>query len=70
MISVSCGAYNPGVLSQSKREERRMDWADLLAYVTGMVNEKLLRRNEYLATKNRILKDQLKGRVSFEPDQA
>ena len=40
-----------------------MDWAYLLAYVTGRVNEELLLRNEYLATENRILKAQLKGRV-------
>lgn len=40
-----------------------MDWAYLLAYVIGMVNEKLLLRNEYLVGENRILKAQLKGRV-------
>ena len=40
-----------------------MDWAYMLAYVTGMVNEELLLRNEYLATENRILKAQLKGRL-------
>lgn len=34
----------------------------MLAYVTGMVNEELLLRNEYLVTENRILKAQLKGR--------
>jgi putative transposase len=40
-----------------------MDWARILAYVTGTVDQELLARNEYLATENRILKDQLKGRV-------
>ena len=40
-----------------------MDWAYLLAYVTGMVNEELLLRNEYLVTENRILKAQLKGQL-------
>ena len=40
-----------------------MDWAYMLAYVTGMVNEELLLRNEYLVTENRILKAQLKGRL-------
>lgn len=35
----------------------------MLAYVTGMVNEELLLRNEYLVTENRILKAQLKGRL-------
>ena len=40
-----------------------MDWAYILAYVTGMVNEELLLRNEYLVTENRIRKAQLKGRL-------
>ena len=39
-----------------------MDWARL-AYVTGTVDQELSARNEYLATENRILKDQLKGRL-------
>ena len=40
-----------------------MDWARILAYVTGMVDQELLARNEYLATENRILKSQLNGRL-------
>src|SRR3989442_1883680 len=40
----------------------RMDWARILAYVTGMVDQELLVRNEYLAAENRILKAQSKGR--------
>jgi hypothetical protein len=39
-----------------------MDWARILAYVTGMVDQELLARNEYLAAENRILKAQSKGR--------
>jgi putative transposase len=31
-----------------------MDWARILAYVTGMVEQELLARNEYLAAKNRF----------------
>ena len=42
---------------------RLMDWARILAYVTGMVDQKLLARNEYLAAENRILRAQLKGRL-------
>ncbi len=38
-----------------------MDWARMLAYITGTVDQELLLRNEYLATENRILKAQLKG---------
>jgi hypothetical protein len=37
-----------------------MDWARILAYITGTVDQELLLRNEYLATENRILKAQLK----------
>jgi hypothetical protein len=40
-----------------------MDWARVLAYVTGTVDQELLARNEYLAAENRILKAQLKGRL-------
>jgi len=31
-------------------------WARLLAYVTGLVNQKLLLQNEYLAAENCILR--------------
>jgi len=30
-------------------------WARLVAYVTGMINQELLLKNEYLAAENRIL---------------
>jgi putative transposase len=42
-----------------------MDWARILAYVTGTVDQDLLVRNEYLATENRIIKAQLKGRLKL-----
>jgi hypothetical protein len=32
-----------------------MDWARILAYVTGMVDQELLARNEYLAAENRAI---------------
>ena len=34
-------------------------WSRLLAYVTGLVNQKLLLQNEYLAAENRILRARL-----------
>lgn len=40
-----------------------MDWKHLLAYITGTVDQELLVRNEYLVTENRILRNQLTGRV-------
>jgi Homeodomain-like domain len=42
-----------------------MDWVRILAYVTGMVEQELLTRNEYLAAENRILKAQSKGRLQL-----
>jgi hypothetical protein len=40
-----------------------MDWKQLLAYITGSVDQEILARNEYLATENRILRNQIKGRL-------
>jgi putative transposase len=40
-----------------------MDWKTLLAYITGSVDQHLLLRNEYLVTENRILRQQITGRV-------
>ena len=42
-----------------------MEWARILAYVTGTVDQELLVRNEYLATENRILKAQLPSRLKL-----
>jgi transposase InsO family protein len=40
-----------------------MDWQHLLAYITGTVDQALLLRNEYLVTENRLLRNQITGRV-------
>jgi putative transposase len=40
-----------------------MDWKQLLVYMTGSVDQELLVRNAYLATENRILRQQITGRV-------
>jgi transposase InsO family protein len=42
-----------------------MDWKTMLAYVTGSVDENLLLRIEYLVAENRILRDQIQGRVQL-----
>jgi transposase len=42
-----------------------MDWARILAYITGTVDQELLLRNEYLAAENRILKAKLKKPLRF-----
>ena len=41
----------------------RYHWTRLLAFVTGMVNQDLLLRNEYLAAENRILRAHLPARL-------
>ena len=46
-----------------------MIWAQLLAYVTGTVDQELLLRNEYLAAENRILKAQIKGRLFLSEEE-
>ena len=46
-----------------------MLWAQLLAYVTGTVDQELLLRNEYLAAENRILKAQIKGRLLLSEEE-
>ena len=42
-----------------------MNWKPLLAYITGAVDQELLLRNEFLLTENRILKNQIKGRLQL-----
>jgi Homeodomain-like domain/Integrase core domain len=39
-----------------------MEWARILAYISGTVDQELLLRNEYFAAENQILRGQLKGR--------
>ena len=43
--------------------------ARLLAYVTGMVNQQLLRLNEYLIAENRILRSHLLARLRLTDPQ-
>jgi hypothetical protein len=42
-----------------------MSWKRMLAYISGSVDEELLLQNEYLAAENRILKNQIKGRLQL-----
>ena len=46
-------------------------WPRLLAYITGLVNQKLLLQNEYLARENRILRAHLPARVRLsDPERS
>jgi hypothetical protein len=51
--------------SRPMGREYQMDWTTLLAYISGSVDEELLLRIEYLVTENRILRDQIKGRLQL-----
>jgi len=58
-----------GVLSDAIADGRGrgavMDWARILVYITGTVDQELLARNEYLAAENLIPRAQLKGRLKL-----
>jgi hypothetical protein len=47
----------------------KTDWLRLLGYVTGLVNQELLLKNEYLVAENRILRAQIKGRLLLSDDE-
>ena len=42
-----------------------MDWKTLRAYISGSVDEELRLRNDYLVTENRILRNQIEGRLQL-----
>ncbi len=42
-----------------------MSWTQILAFVTGKVNQELLLRNEYLVAENKILRAQITGRLDL-----
>src|SRR4051812_42281660 len=47
------------------------NWARLLAYVTGMVNQRLLLQCEYLSVENRILRSHVSGRLRLsDPERS
>ena len=46
-----------------------MNWKRLLACITGSVDQELLLRNDYLVTENRILRNQLQGRVRLTDNE-
>ena len=46
-----------------------MAWEQMLAWVTGRVDERLRLKVEYLAAENRILRDQIPGRPRLTDGQ-
>jgi hypothetical protein len=59
------GAINGALCGSADKRGRLMEWARILAYITGSVDQELLLRNEYLAAENRVLRGQLKGRLKL-----
>ena len=57
--------HSAGVVVYDERSAMRdrFHWARLLAFVTGLVNQELLLRNEYLVAENRILRAHLPARL-------
>jgi putative transposase len=50
---------------------KQTNWARLLAYVTGLVNQELLLQNEYLAAENQILRAHLPVRLRLtDPERS
>ena len=46
-----------------------MNWPRILAYITGTVDQELLLRNAYLVAENRILREQIDGRLLLSESQ-
>ena len=50
---------------------KQTNWARLLAYVTGLVNQELLLQNEYLAAENQTLRAHLPVRFPLtDPERS
>ena len=65
-LHLSKGCLNPPSRSDtysSSAEGVAMDWKTMLGYVSGSVDEKLLLRNGYLVAENRVLRNQIQGRL-------
>jgi putative transposase len=59
------GAIKGAIYGSAGTQGGLMEWARILAYITGTVDQELLLRNEYLAAENRILRGQLKRRLKL-----
>ena len=54
---------SPSGTYSSSWKGNAMDWKTMLAYITGSVDQELVLRNEYLVAENRILRNQIQGRL-------
>jgi len=48
---------------------RPMNWAAIVRRITGIVDDHLIRRNEYLLAENRILRSRVRGRMLFSDSE-
>ena len=46
-----------------------MPWKQLLANLTGSIDQELRLRIEYLVTENRILRSKIAGRIKFKDEE-
>jgi putative transposase len=59
-------AFSPILILHGRRrgrDERGMDWKKLLGSITESVDAELRLRNAYLVAENRVLRQQITGRV-------
>src|SRR5260370_17455588 len=66
LLLLKNNVYNLAFNGWQIQGESKMLWARMVTYVTGMVDQELLLRNEYLGAENRILRDQIKGRLLLQ----
>ena len=65
-LHLSKGCLNPPSRSDtysSSAEGVAIDWKTMLTYISGSVDEELLLPNEYLVVENRVLRNQIQGRL-------
>jgi hypothetical protein len=72
MDETSCGQIIQTIwLSFMMDDPPDNNWARLVAYVTGLVNQKLLLQNAYLAAESRILRAHLPARMRLsDPERS
>jgi hypothetical protein len=63
LLPPKCRILSVDVGGEQAEVEKGMNWIKLVAYVTGTVDQELLRRHEDLVTENRILRKQTKGHM-------
>src|SRR2546430_12854918 len=66
-VSLRHRPYSSSIQVIEAEVKRDMDWKKLLGSIRESVDEELRLRNAYLAAENRILRQQIPGRVQLSP---